>query len=90
MGAFLTRAVGADRVLALDVAHAGGTAWLCYATSEGQECGTVRLRARGPDGPVGVSFGASPEETGHHGWYRVGGITASPPARTLDLSAEHP
>ena len=67
--------------MALDVAHAGGTAWVCVAGDEG--CGSQRLRARGPAGK-GVTFNDTPQGTGHHGWYHVGSIAASIPAKETD------
>lgn len=86
MGLLVAEAVGPQRVVSLDVAHRGGTAWLCLATPEGQQCGSARVRRRGPreEGSEGegISRTGSLTETGHHGWYRVGPITASPPAKT--------
>jgi hypothetical protein len=81
MGYLLSQAVPPERIVALDVAHEGGTAWVCVAGEDG--CGPQRLRARGPDGN-GVTLNDSPEGTGHHGWYHVGAITASPPAKETD------
>jgi hypothetical protein len=77
MGHLLSKAVVPERVVALDVAHDGGTAWVCLAGEEG--CGSQRFGPRGPGGK-GVTFNDSPDATGHHGWYHVGSITASPPA----------
>ena len=66
------------RVVSLDVAHAGGSAWLC--TPEG--CGERRLRPRGE--PAGDRFTITRhgevQPDGHHGRYWVGEIHASPPA----------
>ncbi len=78
MGFVLTQMISPDAIISLDAAHTGGTAWLCIAGEEG--CGPVGLRGRGPEGS-GVTWNDSPDATGHHGWYRVGSITASPPAR---------
>ena len=81
MGYLLSLSIGSDRVVSFDVAHLGGSSWLCYATSEGQECGEVMLRGRGPEvGEDIISFG-SVGSNSHHGWYRIGEIEASPPAR---------
>jgi hypothetical protein len=77
MGYLLSKAVSPERVVALDVAHSGGTAWVCLAGEEG--CGGQRFGPRGPGGE-GVTINDSPDATGHHGWYHVGSITASPPA----------
>jgi hypothetical protein len=83
MGSSIVRAIGADKVVSLDVAHDGGTSWLCYATTEGQECGIVKLRRRGPEGlePSTIVVPGSPRARAHNGWYFVGAITASKPAR---------
>ena len=78
MGYLLTQTIAPDRVVSLDVAHNGGTAWLCVAGDD--SCGSRGLRGRGPESD-GVSWNDSPDATGHHGWYQVGSITVSPPAR---------
>lgn len=86
MGYLMARAAPDLRVVSLDVAHAGGTAWLC--TPEG--CGERRLGARGE--PSGERFTVSRrgevQPGGHHGQYWVGTIEASPPA--VSPAAESP
>jgi hypothetical protein len=79
MGYLLSKAIPSDRIVALDVAHSGGTAWVCLG-SQVADCGEQKLRKRGPEGD-GITLDGSPEETGHHGWYHVETINASPPAR---------
>jgi hypothetical protein len=79
MGYLLSKAISSDRIVALDVAHGGGTAWVCLGSGVA-DCGEQKLRKRGPEG-AGITLDGSPEETGHHGWYHVETINASPPAR---------
>lgn len=78
MGFLLRRDDPELRVVALNVAHAGGEAWLC--TPEG--CGPQRLRGRGA--AAGERFATVVEDElrpdGHHGHYYVGEIHPSPPA----------
>ncbi len=77
MGYLLRQAHPEWKLLSLDVAHAGGTAWLC--TPEG--CGERRLGARGEPGmSPGIRFTDEIGPDGHHGSYFVGEIHASPPA----------
>ena len=85
----LSQAVPAERIIALDVAHSGGTAWVCLG-SDVADCGEQKLRGRGPSGE-GITLNESPEKSGHHGWYQVGPISASPPARdALGDTADKP
>jgi hypothetical protein len=87
MGYLLSKSVPSERIVALDVAHSGGTAWVCLG-SDVADCGPQKLRERGPGGE-GITLNESPEKTGHHGWYHVGSISASPPARdSLDDAEE--
>jgi hypothetical protein len=79
MGYLLSKSIPSDRIVALDVAHSGGTAWVCLG-SDVADCGERTLGGRGPEGD-GITLDGTPEETGHHGWYHVGTINASPPAR---------
>jgi len=89
MGYLLSQAVPAERIIALDVAHSGGTAWVCLG-SEVSDCGEQKLRERGPSGE-GITLNESPEKSGHHGSYQVGPISASPPARdALGDTADKP
>lgn len=79
MGLALQRRLPDLPIRSIDVAHAGGTAWLCIS---GKPCGEVRQRARsiGARSRWTVSLGDEIDESGHHGVYYVGEITASPPA----------
>ncbi len=77
MGYVLRQAMATRRILSLDIAHSGGTTWLCLSSEPG--CGEKKVRPRGPEGQ-GIVWNDSPAETGHHGWYLVGALSASPPA----------
>jgi hypothetical protein len=78
MGYLVRRARPDLELVALDVAHAGGSAWLC--TAEG--CGEHPLGGRGEPGGerFAITLDAEPRPDGHHGSYYVGEIHASPPA----------
>lgn len=75
MGYLLAGAVPGGRIVALDQAHGGGTAWICAP-----QCGVARLGGRRSERPWEIEIGGDPP-SGHDGWYRIGSITASPPAR---------
>ncbi len=75
MGYLLARRVPAGRIVSLMQAHGAGTAWICS-----RECGVAELGGRRGERPWQVEIGEGPPP-GHDGWYRIGGITASPPAR---------
>jgi len=75
MGYLLVKEIGADRLTALNVAHAGGTSWIC-----GPDCGVVRLRGHSEATRWSIEIDDATRPSGHHGWYRVGTIGASPPA----------
>jgi hypothetical protein len=74
MGYLLARRAP-GRVVALMQAHGGGSAWICAP-----ECGVATLGGRRGERPWQIELGAG-RPAGHDGWFRVGGITASPPAR---------
>ncbi len=80
MGWALRDQLEEDRVVALDVAHTGGTAWVCLDSGG---CGAHAMRPRGPAG-TDITWNDSSEQTSHHGWYHVGALRASRPARTSD------
>lgn len=84
MGYLLRQAHPDLAIVSLDVAHAGGSAWLCVA---GEPCGTRRQPPRGEAGAArfAISFGAEIQPHGHHGRYFVGAIEASPPAVPDDM-----
>ena len=76
MGQIATTLLGERRVIAIDVAFAGGTAWACTAT-----CGRQAFGDPGSELPaVTVVLHLDEIDAGHHGEYNVGNITASPPA----------
>lgn len=75
MGHLLARQLAPGRVVALMQANGSGTAWVCAP-----ECGITGLGGRRGERPWEVEIGDSPPP-GHDGWYRIGAITASPPAK---------
>ena len=67
------------RLTSLDVAYQGGTAWTC-TSGDAASCQARALRGRAGVGAGRVTL--HPQVTnGHHGFYEVGTLTASPPAR---------
>jgi uncharacterized protein (TIGR03067 family) len=76
MGYLLAQEVSVERLVALNVAHAGGSAWICAP-----DCGPSSLG--GEHGPTGwrVEIDDQTRPSGHQGWYHVGTITASVPSR---------
>ncbi len=74
-------ALSQRRVVALNLRHSGGTAWLCLS---GAPCGSQQLRGRreGANLKVELSDLAAPH---YDGWFEVGPITASQPAATSIL-----
>ena len=66
-------------LLALDVSHAGGTAWICTGAAP-SSCGVKRVNGRSEGAHPAITLGTDPATTGHHGRYHVGSLTASPPA----------
>ncbi len=80
MGYLATRRLAAGRITSLDVSSAGGTAWFCTG-SEAASCGVQSLGGSGPaDAAAAVELYAQHDDSGYHGVYRVGRLTASPPA----------
>jgi uncharacterized protein (TIGR03067 family) len=78
MGHALAAAVGTDRVVALDVADGGGSAWVCSP-----QCGAIELTGHDGERPWSIDMDEETRPSGHTGWYRVGSITASPPVRAM-------
>jgi predicted alpha/beta superfamily hydrolase len=66
-------------LLALDVAYAGGTIWMC-PDSNPVSCGVQTLHTKGGERAPGVKLYEKPSPEGYHGEYFVGPLTASPPA----------
>lgn len=75
MGYQLSRLELENEIVALEITHGGGTAWVC--TSDG--CGVLSLRGR--EGEPGVQLYAAPDASAYTGRLHVGSVTASPPAR---------
>jgi uncharacterized protein (TIGR03067 family) len=80
MGYLLGRATSFDGLVALNVAHGSGSAWVCAP-----DCGITRLGGEHGGAEWSVEIDEATRPAGHRGWYHVGAITASPPA-TMDPS----
>jgi len=82
MGALLKDSLEGSRVIALNVSHPGGTAWIC-PTGDPASCHAREIPAMGPatSGPeIFLSDDTAEEERAYDGYYGVSGLTASPPA----------
>jgi len=76
MGYVLGNRTSPDRVIALNVAHQGGSAWICAP-----DCGVVQFSGTPDDRRWAIEIDEKTRPAGHQGWYHVGEITASQPAR---------
>jgi uncharacterized protein (TIGR03067 family) len=76
MGYLLGRKDAVGRLISLNVAHAGGSAWICAP-----DCGVGSLRGGQGQTQWRVELDDKTRPPGHLGWYHVGAITASVPAR---------
>jgi len=76
MGYVLGRETSADDLIALNVAHGSGSAWICAP-----DCGISDLAGRYGEAEWTIEIDDATRPAGHSGWYHVGSITASPPAR---------
>ena len=72
-------ALGPERVLSLNQAYSGGSAWVCLSDSP---CGPHEIRGRAGN-LVGVEVGGMVSSEDYHGMYGVGELHASPPAREV-------
>ena len=77
MGYLLGQMLPHTDLLSLDVAHTGGTAWVCLS---GEPCQTQKLGGRGTRDSFAATVFETPDERGFHGSYEVGAIHASLPA----------
>lgn len=78
MGHLLVKRLDARRVVSLDLAHQGGTAWLCFGSSA-EECGPKEVRGEA-ERTSGVELDPPDDGAPYSGRYFTGPITASPPA----------
>ena len=76
MGYLLARDESVGRVLSLNVAHSGGSAWVCNPN-----CGVSRFGGGDDQTAWRIEMDEATRPAGHVGWYHVGAITASVPAR---------
>jgi uncharacterized protein (TIGR03067 family) len=76
MGYLLSRDESVGRLVSLNVAHAGGSAWVCNP-----ECGVSHLGGGNDQTAWHIEMDEATRPAGHLGWYHVGAITASVPSR---------
>ncbi len=81
MGLVLEGKLPDRRIVSLDVAYTGGTAWNCRA-AEAESCHPYELKGTPMDGSGGrrIVLDESLKEKGYDGYYAVGNLTSSPPA----------
>ena len=77
MGYVLAGEISADHLVALNVTYGRGSAWIC--TPGG--CGVTELSGRFGQNAWSIEIEEATRPAGHSGWYHIGSITASPPAR---------
>jgi len=85
MGYVLGRETSFDNLVALNAAHGGGNAWICAP-----ECGISDLVGHHGDAEWTIEIDDATRPAGYAGWYHVGAIRASPPARTPDAEVPVP
>lgn len=81
MGYLLRRRLEGRRVVSLDMAHPGGTAWVCFGPTAA-DCGVKEIGGEA-ERTSGVELDPEPEAAGDapfHGRWFTGPVTASPPA----------
>lgn len=85
MGYLLTRALGEDAVVALDVRYTGGAAWAC---AQDQTCGPRTFVGNTSSAPASGTFNVELHNRlssdGFDGTYDVGELSPSTPAATSD------
>jgi hypothetical protein len=79
MGLLLARLRPDLPLTALDVATTGGTAWICLSASP-DSCYARLTKTTTETKEKGVSLHAAVDKNGYSGVYRIGPMTASPPA----------
>ncbi|PTL80596.1 hypothetical protein [Vitiosangium sp. GDMCC 1.1324] len=77
MGYMLARKLSS--LVSLDVAYDSGTAWIC-SVGETLECGERSTKGKNNGDRYFISFFEQPNESGFHGVFYVGPVSASPPA----------
>ena len=80
MGYLVARALPERKVLGLDVASTGGSAWIC-GTPDPAGCGVHSIPSRGAGEGRRVEVQEHPNGHGYHGFYAVGALTALAPRR---------
>ena len=89
MGWQLSQMIRDNRVVGVDVAHHGGQAWSCDGETA-DSCGVREMKPRGPKDGEWITLYGRIDLTKHHGWYYVGELHASPPARQSLASVDTP
>jgi len=77
MGLLLARRLSEAEIVSLELAHAGGAAWFCMG---GGSCAAHSVRGSPAAAESGIEILLPEEREGTTGRYRIGPITASPPA----------
>jgi hypothetical protein len=77
MGYMLARSL--PSLVSLDVAFDSGTAWIC-SVGDSLECGERTTKGQDNGNRYFVSLFEQPSESGYHGVFYVGAVSASPPA----------
>lgn len=79
-GAYLAREV--PEIISLDAAYEDGDAWVCIG-AQASDCGVCKVRGNAPEAGLTrkIHLSAAMDERGFSGFYAVGALTASPPAR---------
>jgi len=77
MGLLLARRLPETDIVSLELAHAGGAAWFCAG---GGGCGEQRVGGPPEAAEAGIDLRPPEEREATTGRYRIGPITASPPA----------
>ena len=76
MGYLIGQEESVGRLISLNVAHAGGSAWICAP-----DCGVSSLSGAHESSAWRIEIDDETRPPGHLGWYHVGAITASVPSR---------
>ena len=76
MGYLLKQALPAGKLTALNAAHRAGSAWVCAP-----DCGVADFSGRRGESTRVIEIDDATRPAGHQGWYQLGTVTASMPAR---------
>lgn len=79
MAYLASKSLPARRWISLNLASAGGTAWIC-TSGEASDCKARPIRGRSQERPRGIELSKELQDQPYHGTYYVGALTASRPA----------